>query len=74
MRNIILQLFLDRYKVRTEIEQLQLKSKEDWNKELVDAKHAEWDRIEHLIDIFFKSVGMQLAVGCYPFEAKTNCA
>lgn len=61
MRNVILQLFLDKYKVRNEIEELQsqpLQVGEERNHKLIEAKHKEWDRIEHLIDLFFQGIGM----------------
>lgn len=61
MKNVILQLFLDKYKVRNEIEELQnspIAPNEVKNNELIEAKHKEWDRIEHLIDLFFKGIGM----------------
>lgn len=58
MRNVILQLFLDKYKVRNEIEELQNSPNPVKNYELIEAKHKEWDRIEHLIDLFFKGISM----------------
>ena len=58
MRNLILQLFVNKNKLVAEIEALQKEPREKWNKELIDAKHAEWDRIEHTIDLFFLSVGL----------------
>lgn len=58
MKKIALQLFLNKFKVRQEIEELQSKPSEQWNRELIDAKHAEWDRIEKLIELFFEGVGL----------------
>lgn len=54
MRELISQLFVDKAKIIREIEQLQKQSLE--NKEILDFKHNEWNRIEHLIDLFFLSI------------------
>lgn len=39
-----------------EIEKLQ--SQTEVNRELLDAKHLEWDRYKHMIDLFFEAIGM----------------
>lgn len=56
MRELISQLFVDKAKIIREIEQLQKQPLE--NKEILDFKHNEWNRIEHLIDLFFLSINM----------------
>lgn len=58
MRNLILQLFLNKQKVVDEIAVLQAQPHEEWNSELIDAKHEEMDRYEHMIDLFFVSVNL----------------
>lgn len=58
MRTVIEQLFLNKAKLKKEIEQLQSQPRDKWNEELINAKHQDWDRIEYLIDLFFKSVGI----------------
>ena len=58
MRNLILQLFLNKQHVVKEIEELQSKPHSEWNYSLIDAKHKEWDRYEHMIDLFFQSVNL----------------
>lgn len=58
MRNLILQLFLNKQQVVKEIEELQSKPQAEWNHSLIDAKHKEWDRYEHMIDLFFQSVNL----------------
>ena len=58
MRDVILQLFLNKQQVVSEISTLQTKPTAEWDEKLIKAKHEEWDRYEHLIDLFFKSVGI----------------
>lgn len=58
MRNLILQLFLNKQHVVKEIEELQSKPQNEWNHSLIDSKHKEWDRYEHMIDLFFQSVNL----------------
>ena len=58
MRNLILQLFLNKYQVVNEIGELQSKPHGEWNISLIEAKHKEWDKYEHMIDLFFKSINM----------------
>ena len=58
MRNLILQLFLNKQHVVKEIEELQSKPQSEWNHSLIDSKHKEWDRYEHMIDLFFQSVNL----------------
>lgn len=58
MRDLILQLFLNKQHVVKEIEELQSKPQSEWNNSLIEAKHKEWDRYEHMIDLFFQSVNL----------------
>lgn len=58
MRKIALQLFLNKFIVRQQIEDIQSTPKSEWNTAELDALHAEWDRIEHLIELFFESVNL----------------
>lgn len=64
MRKVILQLMIDKFKVRAEIDHLQsikaFPSEEASriNRALIDAKHEEWDRIEHNINLFFEAVNL----------------
>ena len=58
MRNLILQLFLNKQQAVNEIEQLQSLPQSDWNYPLIETKHKEWDRYEHMIDLFFKSINL----------------
>lgn len=58
MRNLILQLFLNKQHVVKEIEELQSKPATEWNHSLIESKHKEWDRYEHMIDLFFQSVNL----------------
>ena len=61
MRDIIHQLFINKFKVMKEIEDLQSQvdfpDGEKRNHELIDALHRDWDKTEHLIDLCFKSLG-----------------
>jgi len=61
MRDIIHQLFINKFKVMGEIEVLQSQvdfpQGEKRNEELISALHKDWDRIEHLLDLCFKSLG-----------------
>jgi len=58
MRNLILQLLLNKQQVVKEIEELQSKPQSEWNQSLIDAKHKEWDRYEDMIDLFFLSINL----------------
>jgi hypothetical protein len=58
MKNLILQIFLNKYKIIQEIDELQSKTHAEWNEPLIDAKHKEWDRYEHMIDLFFQSINL----------------
>ena len=58
MKKIALQLFLNKFTVRQQIEEIQSKPDTEWDKTKLDALHAEWDRTEHLIELFFESVGL----------------
>lgn len=58
MRNLILQLFLNKQHVVKEIEELQSKPYSERNPSLIQSKHEEWDRYEHMIDLFFQSVNL----------------
>jgi len=58
MRNLILQLFLNKQQVVKEIEQLQSEPQSEWNDSMIKAKHAEWDKYEHMIDLFFLSINL----------------
>jgi len=59
MREVILQLFLNKQQIVKEITELQSFEKRTEQIEvLIKSKHDEWDKYEHLIDLFFKSVGM----------------
>lgn len=61
MRKVVLQLFLNKHKIVKEIEELQSvdsDKSERGHRALIDAKHEEWDRTEHLIDLFFESINM----------------
>ena len=58
MRRVILQLFLNKQHVLREIEEIQSKQDSEWDNILLKSKHEEWDRYEHLIDLFFNSIGL----------------
>jgi len=58
MRNLILQLFLNKHQLIKEIGVLQSMPSEKWDHALIKAKHEEWDKYEHMIDIFFLSIGL----------------
>ena len=59
MREVILQLFLNKQQIVKEITELQSFEKRTEQIEvLIKSKHDELDKYEHLIDLFFKSVGM----------------
>ena len=58
MRNLILQLFLNKQQVVKEIEELQSQPQSEYNDMLIKAKHTEWDKYEHMIDLFFLSVNL----------------
>lgn len=59
MRDVILQLFLNKQQIVKELTDLQSFEKRSEEIEaLIKSKHDEWDKYEHLIDLFFKSVGM----------------
>lgn len=65
MRNVIDQLYINKFKVRREIEGLQSikdfdsPQSERVHRAVIDAKHEEWDRIEHMINLFFNSLGVK---------------
>lgn len=58
MKRLILQLFLNKHNVAKELQELQSKNHKDWNTELIDAKHAELDKYNHMIDLFFESINL----------------
>jgi hypothetical protein len=59
MREIILQLFLNKQKIVQELTELQsFEKRTEQIEALIQSKHDELDKYEHLIDLFFKSVGL----------------
>lgn len=58
MRKLVLQLFLNKQKVVKEIEELQSQPQSEWNEPLIKSKHEEWDKYEHMIDLFFIAINM----------------
>lgn len=64
MKKVILQLFLNKHKIVAEIEKLQSvkdfpsREEESRHRAIIDAKHKEWDKYEHMIDLFFEGIGM----------------
>ena len=59
MKRMILQLFVNKSLVAKEIEKLQKGPHTGWNEELINAKHEELDRINHMVDLFFDHIGMK---------------
>ena len=58
MRKVLIQLFEYKYTIRTQIEEIQKQESVNINRQQLEELHKEWDRLEHLIDLFLEGVGV----------------
>lgn len=58
MRDIIAQLFINKFNIMRQIEKEQSIPPDRENRPLIEALHADLDRTNHVLDLCFQSVGL----------------